>query len=59
MSNFEAKFRFLQYDPRMKRMRNPTLTDQEWMDQIKPFMGNPFYAPGSLGHKFLVNKEKA
>ena len=45
MSDVEGHFR-----EKLKTLaRDPHLNQQEFMDKIKPYMGNPFYAPGTIG----------
>ena len=56
MSNVEALFR--QNLANGKYFRDPNLTHQEFMDSIRPFMGNPFFAPGTMGAKSLASKSK-
>ena len=34
-------------------VRDPKLTHTELIDKMKPYMGNPFLAPGSLGARVL------
>ena len=34
-------------------VRDPTISYNELIDKIKPYMGNPFIAPGSIGQKAL------
>ena len=40
-----------------ERIRDPQLTDQESLDLIRPYFGNPFKAPGTLGAKALQGAE--
>ena len=51
MSDVESAFKL-----KLKNMlRDPLLSHHEAMDKIKPYMGNPFTAPGTLGLKYIQN----
>ena len=33
--------------------RDPNLSHTEFIDKVRPYMGNPFYAPGTPGAKSM------
>ena len=49
MSDVDSHFRKLLKKKYFKRSENLFESDSEWMDSIRPYMGNPFLQPGSLG----------
>jgi hypothetical protein len=54
MSDVETPFRIkLSQNSPNRIARDPLLTNSEFIDKIRPFMGNPFYAPGTLGAKSM------
>lgn len=52
MSNVEGHFRTNLMAGKFPR--DPKLSHQEFLDSIRPYMGNPFYAPGTLGALSLI-----
>ena len=49
MSDIDGYF----YWKQKNTLRDPLLSKDDHMDLIKPYMGNPFLAPGTPGYRYL------